>query len=64
MLIRADPAVVLESSVGDAVSLAAWVVVVGWLGGTIMVGTFEAITAVDGITSVVSGVTVNDWPVV
>jgi len=61
---RADPAVVLELSAGDPVSLAAWVVVVGWLGGTIMVGTFEAMTAVDGITRVVSGVTVNDWPVV
>lgn len=43
----------------DAVSLAALAVVVGSLGGTIIVGTFEAMTAVEGMTKVVSGVIVR-----
>jgi len=47
------------SSETEAVSLAAFAVVVGSLGGTIIVGTFEAMTAVEGMTSVVSGVTVR-----
>jgi hypothetical protein len=60
ILIRAEPAVVCEpSSDAVAVSVAAFVVVVGSLGGTIIVGTFEAITAVEGMTKIVSGVRVR-----